>query len=89
MSVTRIKVYGMVQGVGFRFFVRQQAVALGVSGLARNLSDGSVEVILEGPDDAIQMVIEACKVGPPNASVSKITLEKLQNIGGFKGFRIE
>jgi acylphosphatase len=89
MALTRVRVYGFVQGVGFRYFVRQQATALGVSGVARNLPDGTVEILLEGKEEAVKMVIDACRLGPPSASVSKIVVERLKDGGGFTGFRIE
>ena len=50
-------VSGQVQGVGFRWFVRTCAERAGVSGSARNLLDGRVEAVLEGPDDAVGAVL--------------------------------
>jgi acylphosphatase len=52
-------VSGRVQGVGYRWFVRQQAEAAGLSGRARNLADGRVEVVLEGDDVAVAGVLAA------------------------------
>jgi acylphosphatase len=48
---------GQVQGVGYRWFVRQMATARGVSGSATNLPDGRVEVVLEGPGDDVRAVL--------------------------------
>ena len=50
-------VSGHVQGVGYRYFVRGRAEAAGVSGSARNLPDGRVEVVLEGPEGAVAAVV--------------------------------
>ncbi|SFL82592.1 acylphosphatase [Geodermatophilus ruber] len=50
-------VSGHVQGVGYRWFVQQQAAAGGLAGSARNLPDGRVEVVLEGPADAVAAVL--------------------------------
>ena len=50
-------VSGHVQGVGYRYFVRSLAGAAGLSGSARNLPDGRVEVALEGPEDAVERVV--------------------------------
>jgi acylphosphatase len=52
-------VSGHVQGVGYRWFVRELAGAAGLSGSARNLPDGRVEVVLEGADDAVAAVLGA------------------------------
>jgi acylphosphatase len=52
-------VSGHVQGVGYRYFVRGVAEAAGLSGSARNLPDGTVEVVLEGPDDDVAAVVAA------------------------------
>jgi acylphosphatase len=52
-------VSGQVQGVGYRWFVRGLAGDAGVAGSATNLADGRVEVVLEGPDDAVAAVLGA------------------------------
>jgi acylphosphatase len=52
-------VSGHVQGVGYRYFVRGLASDAGLAGSARNLPDGRVEVVLEGPDDAVARVLAA------------------------------
>jgi acylphosphatase len=59
MSVMRVVVLvaGSVQGVGYRWFVRQAATARGLAGSATNLPDGRVEVILEGPADDVRAVL--------------------------------
>lgn len=54
---------GRVQGVGFRWWVRDQAVALGLSGSARNLDNGRVEIVAEGPPAACQQLLDAVR-GP-------------------------
>lgn len=56
-------VSGRVQGVGYRWFVRGLAADAGVAGSATNLADGRVEVVLEGPDDAVARVLGALE-GP-------------------------
>jgi acylphosphatase len=63
-------VSGQVQGVGYRWFVHRRAEAAGLAGSARNLPDGRVEVVLEGPGDAVDAVVRAL-TGPdaPGAPV--------------------
>jgi acylphosphatase len=58
-------VSGSVQGVGYRWFVRGLAADAGLTGSATNLPDGRVEVVLEGPDDAVAAALDA--LGGPRA----------------------
>ena len=70
---TRFLVSGMVQGVGFRWFVARHARALGLSGYARNLPDGSVEVVAEGGDEAaLARLEERLRAGPAHARVEGV-----------------
>jgi acylphosphatase len=66
---TRFLVSGLVQGVGFRWFVARHARALGLAGYARNLPDGRVEVVVSGPDDALPALERLLRAGPANAQV--------------------
>ena len=71
MSV-RFVVRGRVQGVGFRWFVMRRARELGVSGHVRNLDDGSVDVLADGPADALERLAASLAVGPPAAHVGEV-----------------
>lgn len=71
----KILVSGRVQGVGFRAFVRVQAQRRGVTGYARNLPDGRVEVALYGDADAVTQVRQAVAEGPPPAQVTDLQSE--------------
>ncbi len=68
----RFVVSGIVQGVGFRWFVARHARALGFHGYARNLSDGSVEVVVTGRDEALPELERLLREGPANASVERL-----------------
>ncbi|MFP5370339.1 MAG: acylphosphatase [Actinomycetes bacterium] len=60
MTLRRVAlVSGHVQGVGYRWFVRGLAAAAGLSGSARNLPDGRVEVVVEGSEDAVSALVAA------------------------------
>lgn len=73
---TRFLVSGVVQGVGFRWFVARHARALGLSGYARNLPDGRVEVVAEGIDDAaLTRLEERLRAGPAHARVEEVARE--------------
>jgi acylphosphatase len=72
MSSARFLVSGKVQGVFFRASARNEALRLGLHGHARNLSDGSVEVIAEGSDAALQELEQWLRKGPPAARVDDV-----------------
>jgi acylphosphatase len=69
---TRFQVFGMVQGVGFRWFVARHARSLGLTGFARNLPNGSVEVMVDGPEDAMPALERLLRTGPANAQVDRV-----------------
>jgi acylphosphatase len=65
-------VSGRVQGVGFRYFVRGEALREGLRGYVINLADGRVEFLLQGAPQAVDAVIEQIRSGPPHARVSAL-----------------
>jgi acylphosphatase len=67
-------VNGRVQGVFFRDGCRAEALRLDVAGWARNLPDGRVEVVLEGPEDAVATVEAWCARGPRRARVERVEI---------------
>ena len=73
----RVQVYGIVQGVGFRYFTQQEASRLGLQGRATNLSDGSVEVLAQGNAQAVEKLIHWLESGPRTASVDYIEVTEL------------
>ena len=74
--VRRLVVQGKVQGVGFRWFVRERARRLGVAGWVRNETDGTVQIMVGGPGSLVSRFIGEVKVGPPNA-----VIESIQDVG--------
>jgi acylphosphatase len=74
-------VAGRVQGVWFRDSVRRIAEARDVSGWARNLPDGTVEVWAEGTLDAVQAVVDYCREGPPRAVVEGVRVDRVAPAG--------
>lgn len=77
----RATVSGRVQGVGFRFTTKQAADELGVSGIVRNESDGTVYVEANGSEENIAHFIEALRKGPsPSAHVDKVVVTYDKNI---------
>lgn len=83
----RIRVRGRVQGVWFRGATRDQASRLAVAGWVRNLPDGSVEVLLEGPEGPVEALIAFCRRGPPAARVEGVEISE-EPAEGIEGFEI-
>ena len=69
----RYYVRGRVQGVGFRWFVLHEARALGLNGFVRNLPDGRVEVLAEGPAGVLDQLGGLLRKGPSSAHVESVT----------------
>jgi acylphosphatase len=78
-------VSGHVQGVGYRWFVRELATAARLGGSARNLPDGRVEVVLEGPEDAVSSVVAALDGPRAPGSVSRVDHHRAE-VQGSTGF---
>jgi acylphosphatase len=75
MVCRRCLVSGHVQGVYFRASTQEHALALGVTGYARNLRDGRVEVLACGPEEAVAALCHWLSDGPPGARVSEVRCE--------------
>ena len=73
-SVVRLHVVvrGRVQGVGFRWFVREQARRLDLAGWVKNRDDGGVEVVAEGSEAAVRSLMHQLRKGPPDADVRDV-----------------
>lgn len=67
-----IKVFGRVQGVGFRAWARREATALDLSGWVRNRIGGAVEIMAEGSTDQINLFLSACRKGPSYGRVDRV-----------------
>ena len=82
-------VYGRVQGVNFRYFVRNIARRLGLKGYVRNLASGdAVEVQVEGEKQQLNKLLEQLKVGPPGAWVEKVEIDWSDYSGQFNDFSV-
>jgi acylphosphatase len=88
-SPIRVHVFveGRVQGVWFRDSTWQQATRLGVSGWARNLPDGRVEAVYEGPRDAVEALLTWTRIGPERAVVTAVAIRDEAPIGE-RGFSV-
>jgi len=77
MTSRQIRVQGRVQGVGFRYALRDQAERLSLTGWVRNRADGSVQALLQGEQAAIERLIAWARRGPPGARVTALEEEPL------------
>ncbi len=81
--------YGRVQGVCFRENTSNKAIELGLKGYVKNLPDGAVEIIAEGPGDKLNELIEFCKSNPGSSDVSKVDIKEEKATNNFKEFGIK
>ncbi len=88
MKRAHILVEGKVQGVWYRASTCEVARRLRLTGWVRNLPDGRVEIVAEGPEDALRALIDWCWEGPPLARVEDVQVEWGEPTGEFEGFDI-
>lgn len=84
-----ITVSGVVQGVGFRFFVYNRAVRLGLKGYVSNLYNGDVKIVVEGERSLVEELIKEVKIGPRTAHVTDVTVEWKNVEHKYNDFSIE
>ena len=88
MTTMRLVVRGRVQGVGYRNWLEGRAAALGLAGWVRNCPDGTVEALVQGPDQAVAAVVAACHQGPRLAAVSAVEQHPVESPdAALNGFR--
>jgi acylphosphatase len=80
-------VSGDVQGVFFRAETRDRARRAGVAGWARNLPDGRFETVFEGPQDAVDALVEWCRRGPRGADVQEVEVSE-EDPEGLDAFEV-
>jgi acylphosphatase len=79
-------VHGDVQGVGFRYFLMDEAERLGLRGWVRNRDDGTVEFVAEGSRSDLERLRQAAEKGPRMARVDRVIAEWSSATGGLDGF---
>lgn len=87
VGVTMI-VKGRVQGVGFRWFVRENASKFGLTGYVKNLYDGTVEIAAEGERGRVEELIRSVKTGPSFSKVVDIMIEWREFTGKYSTFEV-
>jgi len=87
LQTISITVSGIVQGVYFRQSTKEKALELGIAGVVKNLPDGSVFIMATGTGEQLDQLVQWCKVGPANAKVTFVNVEKLE-VKEYPGFTI-
>jgi acylphosphatase len=83
-ACARLRIHGVVQGVGFRWSLHAEAARLGLGGWVRNRRDGTVEAVVAGPAAAVEALVAWAHRGPPAARVARV--ESSPEEGDFAGF---
>lgn len=85
-ATIRLTITGKVQGVGYRAWTAHRARKLGLAGWVRNLTDGSVEAVMQGPRDVLGKMVTACHAGPPLARVTEVKSSDVADSETFTAF---
>jgi acylphosphatase len=88
MVRAHIFVEGRVQGVFYRAWTRENASKLGLSGWVKNLDNGRVEAVFEGPKEKLEQMVEKCKKGSRPSQVKHVDVVWEEATGEHKGFEI-
>lgn len=85
----RFLVSGFVQGVGYRFFTQRAAAKHQVTGYVKNLNNGAVEALAEGPEQNVEAFKVELATGPTGSQVEQVEEIVLEPSGSYSSFRIE
>lgn len=83
-----LRIRGRVQGVGFRAYAQDEALALGLTGWVRNRADGTVEAVAEGEETRVERFVTWCHAGPPGAHVTDVEVDHSVPTGDFQTFSV-
>ncbi len=89
MIQLHIIVSGKVQGVGYRYFSQMKAVQYGVTGWAKNLPDGSVEILAIGTNDQLEPFIGDLRIGNPFSKIEDLKITESEKTEDFHSFTIK
>ncbi|MEK6913825.1 MAG: acylphosphatase [Nanoarchaeota archaeon] len=86
----RLYIKGIVQGIFFRQFIKDNAERNNIRGFVRNLEDGRVEVFIEGDNENVEKMVDLCQKGPKHSRIEKVDIqeEKFQDFKEFKVLHI-
>ena len=88
VKTVRVRITGVVQGVGFRAWARSQSHAFGLAGWVRNEPDGSVSALVQGEAEKVDSMLERLRRGPPGAAVSGLETAEEDEAGRLHAFDV-
>ncbi len=88
MRAVKLRIEGLVQGVGYRYYAYRLAKRYGVKGYVMNMPDGSVEVVAEGEGKNLERFLEEVARGPHSAVVTNVSVQEIPVVG-YRSFEIE
>lgn len=86
MITRRLSIRGLVQGVGFRYALRDEARRRGIAGWVRNRTDGSVEALVQGAPEPVAELIAWARRGPPASRVDEVEVDPAEAEPLHQGF---
>ncbi|NNH25122.1 acylphosphatase [Acinetobacter terrestris] len=84
----KLTIHGKVQGVGYRRWFEQQALALELKGYVKNLDSGEVEAVIVGTENQLHAIIQRSYTGPSRAEISKIIQSEFEQAADFVTFQM-
>lgn len=87
-KTVKIIISGVVQGVGYRYFIARIADYLGIKGYVKNLFNGNVEILASGRKEFLEELIKKAKIGPPRSAVKSCQIEWLEIDNKYNNFEI-
>lgn len=88
MQAYQIIVKGRVQGVGYRYYIKQTAERLGIKGYVKNLKSGDVMVVVEAKKDVLKDFLDYCKIGSSMSNVKSVNFQEVPFFG-YNFFEIQ
>jgi len=88
MITQKLRIHGQVQGVGYRYALREEARRRGVAGWVRNRRDGSVEAALQGSPQSVAELVAWARRGPPAARVDDVQVDPAGEEPAHTGFEL-
>ncbi len=89
MKTIEIRVQGLVQGVGFRYFTVKEASKYGIKGYVKNLFNGNVYIIAQGKEFQLEEFIKSIRIGPVASNVTNVFINDIQTSEVFEDFTIK
>ena len=87
-KAVKLRIFGRVQGVSYRYYAYQKALQLGVSGWVRNKLNGSVEALIQGSNEQVSAMARWCHRGSPMAVVESVEQEDIPVDESLDGFNV-